>query len=365
MISTGFEHVFLGADAGFQRHHDSFTQRIDRRVGNLRKLLAEVIGHMAYALRQHSHWRVIAHRASRFLTFFAHRAQHLITLFVGNQLQLLMSIELIAGQRFSIINFLQQQLTFHTDGIFFQPFLVRELRLQCIVDVCGVKQLTFFGINREDFTRTDTAFSHDVFRLVAVNTDFRCNGNEVVFGDNPARWTQTVTVKATHGVTAIGNNQTSRAVPRLHMHGVVFIERTQIGIHSFDVLPSRRNHHTDGTEQVHTTGNQQFQHVIHGRRVRTCGVNNRSKITQVRQQITLVLTGTGISPAAVTLNGVDLTVVRQHAEWLSQLPARHGVGRETLMEYADSGFHTLVTEIQEEVRQIDRHGQTFIGQHAV
>ena len=35
------------------------------------------------------------------------------------------------------------------------------------------------------------------------------------------------------------------------------------------------------------------------------------------------------------------------------------------MENTDSGFQTLVAEVQIEVRQIDRHHQTFVRQYAI
>ena len=45
-----FEDVAFGTQADFQRHHDRFTQRVDRRVGDLGKLLAEVVEGRAHAL---------------------------------------------------------------------------------------------------------------------------------------------------------------------------------------------------------------------------------------------------------------------------------------------------------------------------
>ena len=41
------EYVTLGSDTGFQAHDDCFTQRIDRRVGDLSKLLTEIIRNVA------------------------------------------------------------------------------------------------------------------------------------------------------------------------------------------------------------------------------------------------------------------------------------------------------------------------------
>ena len=67
VFRCGLEDVQLRATAGFQRHHDRFAQRVDRRVGDLGKLLPEVVGEQARAARQHRHRRIIAHGAHRLL----------------------------------------------------------------------------------------------------------------------------------------------------------------------------------------------------------------------------------------------------------------------------------------------------------
>ena len=47
MLRRFLEYVTLGSDTGFQAHDDCFTQRIDRRVGDLSKLLTEIIRNVA------------------------------------------------------------------------------------------------------------------------------------------------------------------------------------------------------------------------------------------------------------------------------------------------------------------------------
>ena len=73
---------------------------------------------------------------------------------------------------------------------------------------------------------------------------------------------------------------------------------------------------------------------------------------QVRDQRGLELIGTGAGPLAVTGDGVDLTVVRQVAERLSQRPAWNGVGGEALVEQANGRFQTQVRQVQVEARQV-------------
>ena len=98
MFRALLKDVLLAAETGFQRHHNRFTQWINRRVGDLRKLLAEVIRYMAHLARQHRHRRIIAHGADGFLAAFRNWAQQLIALFKSHQEHFLRRFQVIALQ---------------------------------------------------------------------------------------------------------------------------------------------------------------------------------------------------------------------------------------------------------------------------
>ena len=262
VISRFLEHIALGTDAGFQRHDDRFTQRIDRRVGDLGKLLAEIVVQRALALRQHCHRRVIAHGAYRFLAGFSQRTKDLVA-FLERDLELFLVSEQILLAYFVSAFHFRVVIRLDAQRIFLEPLAVRMTHLERIINIAGLQQLAGFGIDRKDLARTDTALGHHVFRLVAVHADFRRQRNEAVLGDDPARRTQAVAIEQTDGVTAIGQHDTGRAIPRLHVHGVVFIEAAQVGIHRLNVLPRRRHHHAHRTEQVHAAVDQHFEHVVH------------------------------------------------------------------------------------------------------
>ncbi len=140
------------------------------------------------------------------------------------------------------------QLAFETNGVFTQPTLVRLRSRQLLIDLVGVHDLAGLGIDRQDLTRSNTAFGDHVFRLVIVSSDFRRQGNEAVIGDDISSWAQTVTVKQANRVAAFGQYQTGRTIPGLHVHRVVIVEGAQFCIHALNILPSRRNHHANGAE---------------------------------------------------------------------------------------------------------------------
>ena len=115
-------------------------------------------------------------------------------------------------------------------------------RLQAAVDGLGVQHLAGLGVDGEDLPRADTALGDDVLGLVVPHANFRRQGDVAVLGGNPACRAQTVTVEQAHGMATIGQHHAGRAIPGFHVHGVVFVERAQVGVHGLDVLPGRRNH---------------------------------------------------------------------------------------------------------------------------
>ena len=77
------EHVHFTADAGGQRHDVRFAQRIDRRVGDLRELLAEIVVNDARPAGEHGERGIVAHRTGGFTANLAQHADHLIQLFAA------------------------------------------------------------------------------------------------------------------------------------------------------------------------------------------------------------------------------------------------------------------------------------------
>ena len=69
----------------------------------------------------------------------------------------------------------------------------------------------------------------------------------------------------------------------------------------------------------------------------------------------------GYGPIAITLDGIDFTVVGQIAKRLCQAPLRPGIGGKALVEDAQRGLEFGVTQVLIEHRQVSRHHQALIG----
>ena len=58
-----------------------FAQGVDRRVGHLGEILAEIVKRQARALAQHRKRRIVAHRADRFLAVLTKHTHDAFQLF--------------------------------------------------------------------------------------------------------------------------------------------------------------------------------------------------------------------------------------------------------------------------------------------
>src|SRR5450432_3162935 len=80
-----------------------------------------------------------------------------------------------------------------------------------------------------------------------------------IAGDDPARRAQTVAIQGTAGIAAVGEHDAGRAIPGLHMRGVVLVKSLQIRINHIHRLPGRRDQHAHGMHGIQTTGEQHSQ----------------------------------------------------------------------------------------------------------
>ena len=98
---------------------------------------------------------------------------------------------------------------------------------------------------------------------------------------------------------------------------------------------------------------QELEHVVERRGIRCTGLDDRLQILdRVAESIMIEPGLVALHPVDVAQDGVDLAVVRQHAEGLGQLPLREGVGRIALMEDREARGEALVEQVGIEGRQM-------------
>ncbi len=149
------------------------------------------------------------------------------------------------------------------------------------------------------------------------------------------------------------------------MHRVVLIERFEVGVDALDILPGWRHQHAQRPGQLNTASGQQLQHIVQTRGIRARSVDEGRHRLEIGQQRRLESRSSRRGPVTVPFDGINFTVVRQHAEGLSQGPTGKGVGGEALMEHTDRRRQLGVAEIRIEMLQIRGHDEAFVGNDLV
>ncbi len=320
---------------------------------------------MTHPAGEHGHRGIIPHGADRFLAALPQRAKHLVALLVGDHEHLLVGSEFLILHQLERLTALVEQGGLDPKGIFPQPLLVGARALEAFINIRGFEQLPGLGINRQQLPRPDPTLGHHGGGIVIPDSDLGGHRDQAIVRLDPARWTQPVTVQHADGIATVRHDHTRRPIPGLHVHGVVLVEGAQVGVHAVDVLPGRRHHHAQGTENIHASRQKQFQHVIHSGGIGAGTVDQRLELFQIGQVRTAELGSPCHSPVAVALDGVDLAVVGEQPERLGQRPLGRSVGREPLVENAHGGGHVRITQIRIERRQVHRHHQSLVGQGPV
>ena len=99
VLSIFLKNISLRAQIHLKGHNDRFAQRVNRRVGDLSKLLPEKIIERTLLAGQHGHGRIVTHRAHCFISRFGERTQYLVTLLKTHLKHLLINVEFSARNR--------------------------------------------------------------------------------------------------------------------------------------------------------------------------------------------------------------------------------------------------------------------------
>ena len=244
-----------------------------------------------------------------------------------------------------------------------QPAVVRLAVYQKFVDIFRQKKFTGFGIRGDHLSRFQPSLCNQVFFSVVMYSNFRAQRDVAIGGNNVACWPQAISVHDACRVSAVGQYDPCWSVPRFSVQRVETVKRTQIWIHGIDVLPGRGHQNLHCSKDVHSAAYEKIQHIVE-----TCGVR-RFKIYQWQQFVNVLVQGIGEfaasrhRPVAVTLNGIDLTVMSQHSKRLCETPSRCSVGREALMKNCKGRFQSRIVKFGIKQGQIVRHEQSLVDHY--
>ena len=212
------------------------------------------------------------------------------------------------------------------DAVLLEPLAVglggRELRLDLVV----LDDASLDGVDEEHLAGAQAALAHDLVRREVEHADLAREHDEAVVGHEEAAGAQTVAVEGRADQRAVGEDEGGGAVPRLHEHRVVLVEALARGVDVDLVLPGLGHHHHDRVRQAAAAEGQQFDDLVERGGVAGARGDDREERSQVAEDVGLQLALARAHPVAVALHGVDLAVVRDHAERLGERPGREGVG---------------------------------------
>ncbi len=358
---AGLEEVALRAGGGLQRGDQLFPDRVQRRVGDLREQLGEVVEEQPGAVGEHGHRRVGAHRPDRLGPGPGHRGQQHPQLFLGVPEQLLRGGELAGrGQRPDPVRQVVQVQQARV-----QPVLIRVLAGQGGLHFLVFQDPPPAGVGQEDPAGLETALADHVRRVDVQHADLAGQHHETVAGHPVPARAQPVAVEHRPDHGAVGERHAGGPVPRLHQGGVEAVEGAPGRIHLVVVLPRLGDHHQHGVRQRPAAEVQQFQALVEAGRVAAGLVQDGQQplhaapVRGAREQVAGQHGLAGPHPVPVPPDRVDLPVVRDVAVRVGQRPGREGVGGKPRVDQGQGRDVAGVGEIRVERLQLGR------GQHAL
>ena len=319
------------ADHGKQAHHQLFTDWVNRRVCDLRKVLFEIIIQQARFIRQHCNGRISAHRTDRIIPFQGHRFQEFGDVFLRVTKGLLRF-----EQRGRFLIFVLRQFgKFWINPIqivqlilrLFQPFAIGRCFGQLTFQLGIFDDSAFFKVNQQHLARLKPPFARDVIFIKGQNAAFRSEADNVILGHTETCRAQAIAIQSRANLTTIGKAYCCRAIPWLHQSSVIFIKSAAAFIHQRIAAPCLWHQHHHRMSKRISTRQQQFERIIKAGRIRLTMRNDWPDLVEIRpQQITFHCAAARIHPVHIAANCVDFAIMRDQAERMRQTPAWECVG---------------------------------------
>ena len=223
------EQVRARADERHKRHHQFLTDRVDRRVRHLGKILFEISVKRLRFFRQCRDRRVGAHGASALFAIGDHRGQQEFQIFlrIAEGFLLVEHGEVSANMGLAFRGGQVFQLNLGAR----QPFFVRMRRRQRGFNFVIADDAAFFKVNQQHFAGLQAPFFDDFLFCHGQHAHFRSHHHAVIRGYIIARRAQAVSVQRGPDLATIGKGDSGWPVPRLHQRGVIFVKRAALIIH--------------------------------------------------------------------------------------------------------------------------------------
>ncbi len=221
-------------------HHEFLAYRVDSRVGNLCKLLTEIIEEHLRTFAQHCQRGVITHRSGRFLTVHSHRHDGSVNIFFSISEEHFLNQQVADG----VLGMTAALEGFQLNTTRSQPFFIWMFTGELFLYLTIIIYLTFLSIYKKNLTRLQSSLLNHLSRGDVHHTHFAGHNHRTTTSDGISCRAQAVTVEHTSCIASVAEQQSCRSVPWFHQNRVVFIEGFQIFRYRVAVIPRFRNEHT-------------------------------------------------------------------------------------------------------------------------
>ena len=155
-----------------------------------------------------------------------------------------------------------------------EPLAVRMLVGEAILYLAIIVYLALLGVDEQYLSGLQTSLLGYHRRVEVHYADFRRHDHGARLGDGVSGRAQAVAVKHTTGITAVGEQQGCRAVPRLHEDGVILVESLDVLGDGVLVVEALGHHYAEGLRQRHAVHDEELEHVVKACRVAHVGLDD-------------------------------------------------------------------------------------------
>ena len=356
--------------ARLETHHPGFAQGVDRRVGDLRKILPEKVRQVARIFRYHRQRRIIAHAADGFLGIIDHRAEQQFHVFHGLSGGNLAATQLVAAEpraglgAVMALHRSEGGEARHHRGIIMRggnPILDLAIRIKTRSGGLERTEPVTIKIDGDHLAGAERALHHHVDFGDDHHAGFRAGDEQAVARQAIAHRPQRVAVEPGHHPAAIGHRERRRPVPGLHDTGKKGVHRPVRLRQAVILAPGFGNQHQLGRRRIAARADKGFEDRIERGGIRRAGRNQRLDVARMftecrRRHLDLV----AFHPVGVAAHRVDLAVMGEAAERLRQPPLREGIGAVALVIDGKARDKAFIHQIGIENRQFLGEEQALV-----
>ncbi len=306
------EQVWPGAEPSVELDDDRFSQRVDRRVGDLGETLAKVGVDRPGGARHGGERRIVAHGPDSVLALGHHRFEHHADIFARVAESPLQTQQLVCRGR-------DAESLRGERAVVEQRLVLGRAAVENLLHLVVFIELVLIEVDTQHLPGAEAARVHHALRVEVDQAGFGADDHEIIVGDEKAAGTQADAVEHGAEEPPVGEDDGRGAVPVLDR---VLVIGEESGLLS--VLGGRQ-HQAERLGDGAPVVREQLGGFVERGGVGAVGREDRLQL--LRQ-----CGGAGVHARAIAPDGVDLAVVGERAQGLRAVPRGRDIGRVALVK---------------------------------